>query len=877
MTRERHERAWPLLCIAACFVALVVAWPRAWEQVAPFRQADECGSGERESIWVATAAGDPTLGGYSLSQPAPPDNGRRTKPAAAGSASPWSPTLEETLERVSELQMAESAPRLAGRPVDFDWPELEMPEMILPSHGPVLVEPGKGPSPERIGEESTRRLPPLTVRSPDGSLRATDLLPLVDGIVSQCARQKTGDAWHGPWPEPVALLDELETLAWECETGPWAKKVIRQVRRLGALGSQGSEQEILPVVHGLEELDCEADFLLAQVDDDRLATQLRRAQHALTRRLAVWDHVIRAGGLASEVGDPADWDSERLLASLAKVESIVAADPTAGEAWREYLAMDWLEGLFSQPNARDDPRCHLLAEQMLRRLTRPGMTAGQREFVARGPLVELKSELRRWSLEPLDLGGLLWHIEQFEETGASCDARRVAGACLLLGLSEEPEKRELGRHLEILYRNANFRLVLTPELLNRMTPDREPEQQRVNDRVLGRPVYGRSVTSADVSVRMIPDPNRLRMALVIEGLVSSLTESTAGPATFFNDTQSAYLAVKEMEIGLGGLRFEPAEIVVDNRIRLRFLRTTLDPIPLIGAIAHEFAHSQLDKSKPEVNRDVKRKVAARAKRQIDQEADAQLGTLHAEFKARMLDPLVDLSLEPTMIAAQTTQDRMTMRLRLAADEQLAAHTPRPRAPAESVVSCQVHQSALNNAIEQMQLDGGTFTLAEIRRRTADVFNRPEMLEENPGREDVTITFAEQDAVTVRCRDGLVTVCLSIVELSKSPNRWEGFQVRASYRPQTDGPSARLVREGIVHLTAARSIGKQIVLRGIFSKAFSQKHAWPITPKRLAADPRMADLKVTQLVIDDGWIGFALGPAQRTPRPVVAERGRGSVD
>ncbi|MFH1919513.1 MAG: hypothetical protein ABIP48_06455, partial [Planctomycetota bacterium] len=415
-----------------------------------------------------------------------------------------------------------------------------------------------------------------------------------------------------------------------------------------------------------------------------------------------------------------------------------------------------------------------------------------------------------------------------------------------------------------------------PELLNRMTPDREPEQQRVNDRVLGRPVHGRSVTSADVGVRMTPDPNRLRMALVIEGLVSSLTESSAGPATFFNDTQSTYLGVKEMEVGLEGLRFEPAEVVVDNNIRLRSLRTTLDPIPLIGAIAHEYAHSQLDKSRPEVNRDVKRKVAARAKRQIDQEADAQLGKLHGDFKARMLDPLVGLSLEPTMLAAQTAEDRMTMRLRLAADEQLGAHTPRPRAPAGSVVNCQVHESALNNAIEQMQLDGGTFTLAEIRRRTAEIFNRPEMLEENPGREDVTITFAAEDAVSVRCRDGLVSVCLSIVELSKSPNRWNDFQVRASYRPEINGPSAELVRDGVVSLAASRSIGKQIVLRGIFSKAFSRQHPWPLTPKRLAADPRMADLKVTQLVIDDGWIGFALGPVQRESGTAVAQRDRGSV-
>jgi hypothetical protein len=34
------------------------------------------------------------------------------------------------------------------------------------------------------------------------------------------------------------------------------------------------------------------------------------------------------------------------------------------------------------------------------------------------------------------------------------------------------------------------------------------------------------------------------------------------------------------------------------------------------------------------------------------------------------------------------------------------------------------------------------------------------------------------------------------------------------------------------------------------------------PKHLADDPRVSDLCINQFVIDDGWIGVAVGPARQ---------------
>ena len=71
----------------------------------------------------------------------------------------------------------------------------------------------------------------------------------------------------------------------------------------------------------------------------------------------------------------------------------------------------------------------------------------------------------------------------------------------------------------------------------------------------------------------------MRAALTVDGLVSASTTSTAGPATFINDSDSQYSAVKELELTPAGIRFQPAEVTVDNQTRLRQIQTEVDWIP----------------------------------------------------------------------------------------------------------------------------------------------------------------------------------------------------------------------------------------------------------------------------------------------------------
>ena len=56
-----------------------------------------------------------------------------------------------------------------------------------------------------------------------------------------------------------------------------------------------------------------------------------------------------------------------------------------------------------------------------------------------------------------------------------------------------------------------------------------------------------------------------------------------------------------------------------------------------------------------------------------------------------------------------------------------------------------------------------------------------------------------------------------------------------------------------------NVKAQIALRGIFSKLFPPDKRLPIMPDEVLKHPKLHDLRVTQFVVADGWLGMAVSP------------------
>ncbi|MBI2823103.1 MAG: hypothetical protein HYX69_00265 [Planctomycetia bacterium] len=862
MGRPSHSPIWPFLLVVTFLFLLSVLAPREWEQIARRDPA--------RKLPTHQAAASPRIDGrLPIAQPAPID--RRGDAIEAPSRAPL-------VELPHEEAIAPDVAGAIGEPAAPSEPTLTPEAAATP---PQVATQPDAPEPSASIVENVLRSGPgsdtLTVR--DWSPRATesetaDAIARDDDETAASAAAESqavdaegkivGDApapsaavtTDEGWPEPVDLLRRLDGLACECGCAEWAELVEALVVEL-THGTKPADPRARAILAELRALSVAVDGLAPSMEDRLEVIELLRARHALVRRLDVWE-LVPALAAQPQSTNPAKADVDRLATALESLDALVRHGGEEGTRWRAYLALDAL-GELAKPtsaNPAQDPR--RLAREVLDRLGRGDLTTWQRQFISEGPVSQLAAALRPWAREPFDPARLLVDVERFESTLQPSDARKLAddyqqSTWLPVAASE------LSVRLESNYRNANLRLTLSERLLKRLLPERSTTTDAVHDQVLGAPTRGTSTTSTQVDLKLVPSENKLRLALEATGQIFANTRSTSGPATLYTHSDSAYHARKLVDLDLHGIRTWPAESdCTQAASRLRAVSTDFDGVPLVGALVESVARSRHADKEAAVRSVLRHKVEAQARQRMDAVAQARIDEANRQLQERLLVPLERLALEPRVISAETTEERLTMRVRLAGDEQLAGHTPRPRAPGDSLASVQVHQSAFNNGCEQLKLEGHTYRLPELRKHVVETLNLKDSRFMDDVDEEVAITFADADAIRVRCDEGRIELSMAVAQLSNAEHTWKNFVVRVYYRPEVEGLSARLVRDGVVQLVDHRlSTRSQIAVRGVFSKAFSKERQLELVDPKWTSDKRTEGLYISQFAIQDGWVAAAV--------------------
>lgn len=681
------------------------------------------------------------------------------------------------------------------------------------------------------------------------------------------------------WPYPAGLIEQLEKLTQATPAAAeWAAEVKGEIERLTAIGSL-SDPNVEPILARLNQLakgGKEQLALALTTDDDR--SRVLRAGYAIVRRLVIWDmvHTLAAkqDAAVAPIVDRTAWGH-----ALAGVNELLQATGAAAN-WRKYLLIDRAcEAFDSAECTPADQR--LLARDMLHRMHSTQLSHDQETFLKTPPFAALDEQLLARAAQTPDLIGLLVAIENYEHVDRSAHSRALAAEYEALRWTPDPEVRELADTVNSYYRNANVRLALSAELINKMIPQQQPQLEAVQDSILGAIVEGQSHTNTKLKVVLVPDPNRWNIGLEALGEVATDTASSKGPATFYQNGWSMFRARKRLTVDRRGIRMFNSEAEANANNTLNDFETDFDGIPLLGGMVRALARSQYDTSQPAAKVEVEGKIIIRATSQLDREVAQKLEQGKRDIQTKLLEPLQKLNLEPTAVDLETTAERLIARYRIAARNHVSAHTPRPQAPGDSVLSVQIHETALNNVLDELHVDGRRIELHDLFREMTNRFSQQQIEIPDDLPENVYVTFADEDAVRVDCQDGRVRLTIKIKELAQegTRNRWTDFTVRGYYGPNADQLDANLVREGIIELIGDRrpiSIGQQVALRAIFNKVLSKNRKLNIVNKQIALAPELKGQQVTQFVIHDGWIGIALGPKaegrQAAMHPRAALRG-----
>jgi hypothetical protein len=814
---------WPYVCLVVCLFVLAVLSPKGWESLVREREAawskrvlpvalpDEDRAAERARAEAAE---------FPQASTAPPSDSPGLAELEAMAAGP---ELVSTRPPVADLVEAR-------RPVDLEPllpPTIESPPSLSPDPNEAAPPP---PSPESSPLDQV----PAERRGPDPS-------PVL------------------PWPRAESLMVQLEELSHEAPCRDWAQAAMRELEAVASL-PELADPAAPPIFARLRAQVAQIEGLEATVVSERIQAQWRRAGYAITRRVAVWEQVHAIAAAPVNVSLPASGHERILHPRIDAIEAALGDRPEA-TGWKKYLRLAELRAAAEGTGAEADADRRKLAAQVLGRLRGTQLAPEQRKFLQDEMFAALESSLRRWAAEPVDYVDFLGDIERYELSRTTADANPVARQCAMLRWSQDEAMLKLGDLVDAHYRNANMRVAITADFINRLLPDLEPIEEDVDDYILGASVYGRSRTSTRLLVRLLPDRRNLRIGLEARGNVFSETASSKGGATFFDSGESSYVARKLLLVDRRGIRVGRASADASTYTDLTGVETDLDILPFFGSFARAIAIQQYDSNWSSAILEAEGRVASRASRRLDHEVQVRLAQAQERFRSKVLDPLDKLGLEPAALELQTTDDRATIRARLAGELQLAAFTPRPRAPGDSLLSLQIHESALNNILDRLELDGRRVGIRDLYRQLADAFGRADVAIPEDLPDDVTVEFAPSEAVRVRCDGGQITLTIRLAELAQgNDRRWRHFTVEGHYRPDTSGLNADLVREGVVELAGERlGLRDQIALRAIFSKVLSRSRGLNLIPDHIVTDPRMADLTVTQFEVDSGWIGVAVGP------------------
>jgi hypothetical protein len=681
------------------------------------------------------------------------------------------------------------------------------------------------------------------------------------------------------WPVASSLIEQVRAVAATTPSAAgWAEQVLAALQRLRGTGTLGDPRVAQELV-ALRQLADEAR-VLAALGDDVVRSRLLRAGYALVRRLVVWDQVHQLAAKGNVAVAPVV-DRQEWKATLAEVEALLGATETA-DAWRRYLLLEAAGQQFDAPGVPVGVQ-RQLARDILHRLHSTQLSRTQEQFLRMPPFQRLSELLRARASQAVDLALLLGVMEQYEaEPERSATGRAVAREYDMLRWSVDPGVRELAETVNAYYRNANVRVALSQELVNRLLPQQDMRSEPVQDSILGAWVSGHAQTHTRLRLVLLPDEHRWNMGLEAVGEVASHTASSKGPATFYQQGWSIFRARKRLTVDRRGIRLFSAEAEASSNNQLSDFETDFDGIPLLSGLIRAIARNHYESSQPAAKIEVEGRIIVRAASELDQQVAQRLEQARQDLQTRILRPLRELNLEPTAVDLATTAERLIARYRIAARDEVSAHTPRPQAPGDSMLSVQIHQSAFNNVLEQLRLEGRRVELTALYREMAQRFNPQatvQIPEDLP--EHVQVTFAEEDPVRIDCHQGRVRLTIRLAELTQegTRNRWTNFTVRAYYAPSADQLEANLVRDGIIELIGdgrPLPIGQRVALSGIFNKVLSRNRKLSIINRQIAQSPHLSDQQVTQFVIHDGWIAVALGPkapgrqAAVYPRPPIRQ-------
>ena len=597
------------------------------------------------------------------------------------------------------------------------------------------------------------------------------------------------------------------------------------------------------------------------------------ADDAASRRFEeIAGDAARAGGSFRPVGEASlDAAASNLRSALVPLDALLGRSKS-GADWRKYLDWPALEGQASSGQAAD-PR---VLRDLEKKLGSPEMGLDMPQFVRVRKAVTKYAELADAARGdgPKQFSDRLDKLSSALLTAsASGQAEALASvAPILERLVESGQAPGIVAAIRGANSRPNIHLEVAEDLLAPAVNRPVDQVQPVDDVVLGTRIRGTGHTTGTVRLDFVPSGEKAVFDIILGATNISHTRGTQGPVTVNSRGVTAIDARRRIFLDEFNVAAAPVEASADTNstvtgmgINARFGKRLIRRI----------ATKKIAESKAQAESIAEGKARDRIRHQFGEQTEPAVAQMRDQFQQKVRGPLQTRGLYPESFHMHTTDRHLRIVARKSLAGQLAAFSSPPAASADNIITAQIHESAVNNILED-KLGGKVITQDDVARIAKEQnLKMPDSLGSDPDAEQKTwaITFAKYRPVTVATSESRVKVTVRGDKFVSGDRSFPGMDIAAVYAVGQGPKGPVLVREGNVQISPAgfKSGDRKLTmaetsLRRILQKRFDKvfKDAIEIEPLPLQGElASIGPLPMNQLESrKDGWLvaGWRKGPA-----------------
>ncbi|RLS30981.1 MAG: hypothetical protein DWH79_09790 [Planctomycetota bacterium] len=600
---------------------------------------------------------------------------------------------------------------------------------------------------------------------------------------------------------------------------------------------------------------------------------LLRAQDAGGRRFEeLAGDALRATESFRPVNDSAlDAAAANLRTAMGPLDRLLARSKS-GENWRKYLEWPALQAQASSGQAADPV--------VLRRIEE--LLGATQNGLDMADFVRVRKAVTRFA-EVADVargdGGSKF-ADRLGKLASSLLAASASGQAealapvppILERLTESGQAQGVVAAVRGAASRPNIHLEISEDLLAPAVNRPVDQVQPVDDVVLGTRIRGTGHTRGNVRLDFVPSNDKAVFDIVLDATNISHTRGTQGPVTVNSRGVTEIDARRRIFLDEHTVTAAPVEASADTNSTVTGIGINA---PFGKRLIRRIASRKIAESKPQAEAVAEGKARDRIRRQFGEQTEPAVAQMRQQFRDRVRGPLQERGLYPESFHMHTTDRDLRIVARKSLATQLAAFSAPPSAAGGNVITARVHESAVNNILEE-KLGGRIITQDDVARIAKEQdMKMPDSLGSDPDAEQKTwaITFAKYRPVTVTAEDSRVKITVRGDKFVSGERDFPGMDIAATYALGRGPKGPVLVREGSVQINPSgfksgdrKLTMQETSLRRILQKRFDKvfKDTIEIEPLPLKGELAVVGpLPMSQLDSRrDGWMvaGWRKGSA-----------------